>query len=169
MFPVALSFSMGKIAGLFFRGTNLKTLKVALAQQEFIVGDIPGNTHRIISIAEKAIAGNADLVIYPELTITGYPPEDLLLRPSLQVRVQQALKEICDKCLPVYLVIGYPHSEYGELTNRAAIIYKGDIICEYDKQHLPNYQVFDEKRYFIPGEETCVIDIEGFKCGKSVV
>jgi len=146
----------------------LSRLKVALAQQEFVVGDIPGNTDRIIDIAHQALAEGAQLVIYPELTITGYPPEDLLLRESLKIRVQAALDKICDLKLPIYLVVGYPSLDSGALTNRSAVIYSGDIICEYDKRELPNYQVFDEKRYFTAGDETVVVDIQGFKCALSI-
>jgi len=146
----------------------LSRLKVALAQQEFVVGDIPGNTDKIISTARQALADDASLVIFPELTLTGYPPEDLLLRDSLETRIQIALDHICDQQLPLYLVVGYPSLDSGLLTNCAAVIYRGDIICEYNKQHLPNYQVFDEKRYFTPGEETVVVDIEGFKCALSI-
>ena len=146
----------------------LETLKIALAQQEFSVGDIPGNTDKVLAVAHQAMASGARVVVYPELTLTGYPPEDLLLRTSLTHRIDQALATLCRAQLSVYLVVGYPHREGTQLFNRMAVIFEGQVLCTYDKQHLPNYQVFDERRYFTPGEKTCVVDIDGFSCGLTI-
>lgn len=168
MITVALSSAKGKIARPFGWGQVLKTLAVALAQQEFVVGDIPGNTLRVLEIAHKALARGARVVVYPELTLTGYPPEDLLLRDSLTQRVDQALETLCKARLPLYLVVGYPRRVGDQMTNRMAVIFDGAILDVYDKQHLPNYQVFDERRYFTPGDKTCVVDIDGFSCGLTI-
>lgn len=143
-------------------------IKVALAQLEFYVGDIPGNADKVIASAQEALDQGADVVVYPELTLTGYPPEDLLLRPSLKTRVEKALKTICDANLPIYLIVGFPKQEDGKLYNKAAVIHNGKILAEYAKQHLPNYQVFDEKRYFTPGKDNCLVEINGISCAVTI-
>lgn len=144
-------------------------LKLILSQVNTLVGDIPGNTTRVIQGAKAALEqGAVDLVLFPELTLTGYPPEDLLLRPSLDIRIQRALDEIQAANLPVTLVIGYPRRRHGKLYNMAGVIQNGKLIAEYAKQCLPNYQVFDEKRYFESGAEACVIDLKGIPTALSV-
>ncbi|HEY6529684.1 MAG TPA: NAD+ synthase [Cellvibrionaceae bacterium] len=125
----------------------------AMAQINPCVGDITGNCSKIIEICRGvADEGSVDWVIFPELTLTGYPPEDLLLRPALKGRIAAALARLCTY-LPadVAVVIGYPKVTDQGVFNAAGIIYQGQIQLEYFKQCLPNYQVFDEKRYFIPG------------------
>jgi NAD+ synthase (glutamine-hydrolysing) len=139
-------------------------LTVVMAQIDTLVGDIDGNTQRVIDntiAARRQFA--ADVVVFPELTLCGYPPEDLLLRPSVQIRVEKALKHLCsEKALAdVYVVFGYPQSSHGQLLNMAGVLYQGRIIAEYAKQFLPNYQVFDEKRYFSPGNCACVVAMKG--------
>ena len=101
------------------------------------------------------------MVVYPELTLCGYPPEDLLLRDSIELRVNQALSKLCEE-LPaeIYAVIGFPRKLGDKLYNAAGVIHRGKIIAEYHKQFLPNYQVFDEKRYFSAGCEPCIIQIQ---------
>jgi len=137
-------------------------LIVALAQVNTLVGDIPGNTQKVISFAQRAQSElNADAVIFPELTLTGYPPEDLLLRPSLDLRIERALQELLDARLPLALVVGYPKRVDGKLYNMAGVIRDGQLVAEYAKQCLPNYQVFDEKRYFAEGNQACVFDLKG--------
>ncbi|MDG9670397.1 NAD+ synthase [Hahella sp. CR1] len=144
-------------------------LKVAFAQIDCLVGDIPGNVDKVIEAVETAKTKySADLVIFPELTLTGYPPEDLLLRASLQVRVEKALERILDSVKDVALVIGFPWREQGKLFNCAAFIDGGEIKAKYRKKCLPNYQVFDEKRYFEPGSETVVLPWRGFNLGISI-
>jgi NAD+ synthase (glutamine-hydrolysing) len=133
-----------------------------MAQLNPLVGDIPGNTQRILQAAHSALAaGSADLVVFPELMLTAYPPEDLLLRPSLQPRIEQALAALCAAKLPTALVIGYPERVDGKLYNRLVVIDHGRRIGTYSKQCLPNYQVFDEKRYFEPGTSPLVLAIKG--------
>lgn len=135
---------------------------ICLAQINALVGDIPGNTQKILREAKRALEhGPVDLMLFPELTLTGYPPEDLLLRPSLQIRIEKALQNLCDASLPMMLVVGYPRVVAGDLFNMAGVIYGGRIVTEYAKQLLPNYQVFDEKRYFVAGSKPCVFDLKG--------
>lgn len=137
-------------------------ITLSLAQMNTLVGDIPGNTRQVLALAERAWREqNADAVIFPELTLTGYPPEDLLLRPSLAPRIKQALEELIAAKLPLALVVGYPRLHEGKLYNMAGVIRDGQLIAEYAKQRLPNYQVFDEARYFTAGQEPCVFDLCG--------
>lgn len=136
-------------------------LRIAIAQINLIVGDVLGNAAKVEASAIKARDElKADLVLFPELTLTGYPPEDLLLRPGLQKRVAEALN-ILKSVAGIALVVGYPESVAGQLFNSAAVIFDGDIQANYRKQQLPNYAVFDEKRYFFAGSEGCVFKLQG--------
>ncbi len=143
-------------------------IRVTLVQHRFPVGDIDGNVQKILEFSEQAIADKSDLIIFPELTLTGYPPEDLLLRPSLGIRIKDALKKIFDAKLAIAIVFGYPQREDGKLYNKAMVVDKGQVIADYRKQHLPNYQVFDEKRYFAKGADTCIFEFKGAKISLSI-
>ncbi|MDC0598685.1 NAD+ synthase [Gammaproteobacteria bacterium] len=135
-------------------------LRIVMAQLNPLVGDIPGNTQLIIKSARLAIEEySADIVVFSELTLTAYPPEDLLLRPSLDQRIETALEMIKAEKLPVYIVFGHPGRMGGKLYNILSVIYQGEILCTYSKQCLPNYQVFDEKRYFEPGSKAGLLVI----------
>ncbi len=127
----------------------------AMAQINPWVGDIAGNCGKIIALCrELALQGGIDWVIFPELTLTGYPPEDLLLRPALRPRIEAALARLCTELPPeLAVVVGYPRVTDAGVYNAAGIIQQGQIQLEYFKQCLPNYQVFDEKRYFVPGNK----------------
>jgi NAD+ synthase (glutamine-hydrolysing) len=127
------------------------------------VGDIDGNTTLVLDAAQRACTEfGADLVVFPELVLTAYPPEDLLLRPSLDLRIERALARICAARLPATLVIGYPGREDGKLYNMLTCIRGGEVLGSYRKQCLPNYQVFDEKRYFQAGPgEAFVLELHG--------
>ncbi len=145
------------------------TLRIAMAQLDMLVGDITKNTQAVIKAANQARdEDNADVVVFPELTLTGYPPEDLLLRPSLDTRIEAALDTLLKEVKDIYLVVGYPRRIDGELFNCASVIYQGKILGEYAKQKLPNFLVFDDKRYFSEGQEAVVVDIKGAKVGLSV-
>ncbi|MEO9273851.1 NAD+ synthase [Marinomonas sp. 5E14-1] len=145
------------------------TLRIAMAQLDMLVGDITKNTQSVIEAANKARdEDKADVVVFPELTLTGYPPEDLLLRPSLDTRIEAALDTLLKEVKDIYLVVGYPRRIDGELFNCAGVIYQGKILGEYAKQKLPNFLVFDDKRYFREGQEAVVVDIKGAKVGLSV-
>lgn len=148
----------------------MSTLNILMAQMNTLVGDFEGNTNKIIeaiTLAEREHL--APVVVCPELTLSGYPPEDLLLRPSIALRVSQSLAAICAAMTgSAYAVVGYPLKVDGTLYNVAGVLHRGEIVAQYRKQRLPNYEVFDEKRYFSPGDAPCVIDIEGVKVGLSI-
>jgi NAD+ synthase (glutamine-hydrolysing) len=145
------------------------SIRVVMAQLNLLVGDIPGNAERIIATALRARDElNADLVLFPELALSGYPPEDLLLRPSLEQRVQDALQRILASVRGVTLVLGYPCHRQGVLYNMAGVIRDGEIVHEYAKQCLPNFQVFDEMRYFAVGQGGGVFEHRGARVGLAI-
>ncbi len=145
------------------------TLRIAMAQLDMLVGDITKNTQSVIDAANQARDHErADVVVFPELTLTGYPPEDLLLRASLDPRIESALAKILAEVRDIYVVVGYPRRIDGELFNCAGVIYQGQLLVEYAKQKLPNFLVFDDKRYFSEGREAGLVDIKGVKVGLSI-
>lgn len=146
---------------------------VTMAQVNPLVGDVPGNTRLIIDTVSEAVERDgANIVVFPELTLTGYPPEDLLLRQSLNTRIETALDALKAAKLPALVVIGYPRRIDSELFNIAAAISDGEVIVEYAKRYLPNYQVFDEKRYFSEGgpeaENPSVFEFEGCRLALNI-
>lgn len=144
----------------------MKKLTIVGTQINLLVGDIEGNTQLIIDAANRAYRENkADLVLFPELAITSYPPEDLLFRPALYRRVHQALHRITDNVKHTTVIVGYPDYIEDKYYNKAAVIADGKILATYAKHELANYRVFDEKRYFAAGDQPCVIDIKGVKIG----
>jgi len=148
--------------------TNNSPMRIALAQQNFLVGDIEGNAAIIAGQARKAAADGNQLIVFSELALTGYPPEDLLLRPSLQLRVDAALQQVAEASAGIAIAIGYPWRTEGGLYNCAGIWSDGKQIAHYAKQHLPNYQVFDEERYFTAGSQPCVVELHGHKVALTV-
>lgn len=148
----------------------MSTLHILMAQMNTLVGDFEGNTQKIIDALRLAESEHeAPIVVCPELTLSGYPPEDLLLRPSIALRVEESLTTLCAAMQgSAYLVIGYPLKVGGALYNVAGVLYRGEIVAQYRKQCLPNYQVFDEKRYFTPGSEPCVVTIAGVAVGLTI-
>ncbi|MFT6100335.1 MAG: NAD+ synthase (glutamine-hydrolyzing) [Arenicella sp.] len=143
-------------------------INIALAQINVVVGAIENNVERIIEFSERAKALNCDLLVCSELVLTGYPPEDLLLRSGFNSRVEQQLRRLCESVRGIDLIIGYPKKTADGLFNIGAMIVDGEITHEYAKIDLPNYSVFDEKRYFVPGSQACVIDYKGVKLGLTV-
>jgi NAD+ synthase (glutamine-hydrolysing) len=143
----------------------MSSIQISVAQLNTLVGDIPGNTQKVLRFARDAVTQGAGIVVFPELCLTGYPPEDLLLRPSLDKRINQALGMLMAANLPVTLVVGYPKRIDGQLFNMAGVIDRGALIAEYAKQCLPNYQVFDEKRYFTPGNKPAMFNHKGVSIG----
>jgi NAD+ synthase (glutamine-hydrolysing) len=125
-------------------------LRVAAAQVNVTVGDLAGNAERILAAYEAAEAAGADLVAFPELAVTGYPPEDLLLRPAFVAQAGEALEKVAARTGRCVAVVGYPQAER-DLYNAAAVCARGSVVGVYRKQLLPNYSVFDEQRYFTPG------------------
>lgn len=134
---------------------------IAIAQINTLVGDAIGNAKKVITYAMQAHEMRADIVIFPELTLSGYPPEDLLLRNDFYEQIEKALDLICKTVKDIYLIVGYPKKTRDGNYNAAALIYNHQIIATYHKQLLPNYGVFDEKRYFKQDVETCVVNICG--------
>lgn len=136
-------------------------LRVALAQINLLVGDIEGNAEKMRQMAQQAVARKADVIVFPELSLTGYPPEDLLLRPSLYRRVQWALDELAAAVPGIAMVLGSPQQTEQGIYNSALVLQDGSVRAQYYKHCLPNYSVFDEKRYFHAGDEACVFEIKG--------
>ncbi|MBB5322156.1 NAD+ synthase [Marinobacter oulmenensis] len=148
---------------------SARKLRVVMAQLDFLVGDIPGNTDLIIQATREARERHgADVVVFPELALTGYPPEDLLLRPSLDLRIAEAMDRLQAEALEPAIVLGVPLRSGGLLYNAAVVIEGGEVRARYFKRFPPNYQVFDEMRYFAPGLETQVLDIRGVSVGITV-
>jgi NAD+ synthase (glutamine-hydrolysing) len=144
-------------------------LNVALAQVNLFVGDIQANVEKIIRTAYYAKDQlNADVVVFPELSVTAYPPEDLLLRGDFIAAANQAVKEIAGQVSAIDVVVGFPEAEDGKIYNSAAVLRNGSIAAVYRKNVLPNYGVFDEQRYFTPGIETCVFKLKGIYIGISI-
>lgn len=151
----------------------MQQFSIALAQVNFKVGDIDGNLELIRAAVADAKAKSlssekALMVVFSELAITGYPPEDLLLRPSLQHRIELALQDVAKLSTDIAIVIGYPWQEEGQLFNMAGVWSDGQQIAQYAKRFLPNYQVFDEQRYFTAGDEACVFEWQGHQLGLTV-
>jgi NAD+ synthase (glutamine-hydrolysing) len=146
-----------------------RELRVALAQMNCHVGDVSGNADRIIDLGARARRElGAELVVFPELAITGYPPEDLLLRPEFLARAAAAVERIQRSVSGVTLVVGYPHRYRGDLYNAAAVIRDGAVLGVYHKHLLPNYSVFDEKRYFHAGTRPLVVEVGGARAGITI-
>jgi len=144
-------------------------LRVVMAQVNLLVGDIASNTRRILELTRQACEQySADVVVFPELALTSYPPEDLLLRPALEQRINTALDCILQQKLPTTLVIGHPWLQQDKLYNALSVIQNGELVGRYFKQTLPNYQVFDERRYFATGSEPCVVSIKGVLVGFTI-
>lgn len=162
--------------------SSSSTLPVALLQFNATVGDLEGNARRIAAMARDAHAAGARLAVTPELALTGYPPEDLLLRPAFMqacdaalAQLAQALADLSD----LHLVVGHPRTVGDDVrtrsmavlrrVNAASVLHRGRVVGQYAKRELPNYQVFDERRYFATGRELglgpLVVDVGGFKAG----
>ncbi len=147
---------------------NNKSVRFFLAQVDTTVGDIKGNTAVIIDKIGAARAAGADIVIFPELTITGYPPEDLVHKKRFVANNLLALKEITEATSGITAVVGFVRSKKNDIYNSAAIISDKKVTGTYDKINLPNYGVFDEKRYFTPGNKPHIFKVNGFKIGLSI-
>jgi NAD+ synthase (glutamine-hydrolysing) len=141
---------------------------IALSQSNPVLGDLTKNAQLILDDAKKSNAKGAKLLVTPELSLTGYPPEDLLLRDAFIQAVDQQLKQLA-KDLAIYpnlrVLVGHPQRTSVGLQNMASVLFEGKVIASYAKQKLPNHEVFDEVRYFEPGNDACVIDIDGTKVG----
>ena len=132
-------------------------LNIVINQLNFLVGDIEGNGNKIINNIRQAKSQfNADCVVFTELSMIGYPPEDLLHRSNVTRRIKSVLTKIKSEVTDVCVILGLPWIEDKKQFNAAIIIQNGNIIEKYYKMALPNYSVFDEKRYFVAGKSPCV-------------
>ena len=146
-----------------------REINIALAQINVVVGAVESNVDRIIEFAMRARSElNCDLMVCAELVLTGYPPEDLLMRPGFLERVEQQLERLCQSVTDIDLYVGYPKKTEHGLFNVGALIQQGEITHEYFKMDLPNYGVFDEKRYFSAGDVPCVVDYKDVVLGLTV-
>jgi NAD+ synthase (glutamine-hydrolysing) len=147
-------------------------MKIALAQINTTVGDFPGNVHRIVTFARRAAERGADLAVFPELALCGYPPRDLVERPEFVKRCEEELERLAGLLPPIPTLVGYVrHSgaEQGKaVSDAAAILYGGRAVLDYAKKLLPFYDVFDESRYFEPGTSTAVYELAGYRLGVTV-
>ena len=140
-------------------------MKIAIAQMNCIVGDLAGNAKKIINQANLAKERGATLLVTPELSLCGYSPEDLLLRPDFLLACEGALLTLAKQLPEITVVVGHPHQLGEQCFNAASVLEGGQIIATYHKQVLPNYGVFDEKRYFSAGSEALVFNHQGVKLG----
>ncbi|QFY41346.1 NAD+ synthase [Candidatus Methylospira mobilis] len=144
-------------------------LRIAIAQVNLLVGAIAGNAEKLIRRAQEARDRHqADVVVFPELSLTGYPPEDLLLRPDFLDQIDAALQQVAAQTRGIAVVLGFPEPAGDKLYNSALVIRAGERICVYRKHALPNYGVFDEKRYFAAGSEAAVFELQGVTLGLTI-
>ncbi|EKT55734.1 NAD+ synthase [Providencia sneebia] len=141
-----------------------RKLNISLAQLNWLVGDIEGNCDRMLQVVDKQ-QNAADIVMFSELALTGYPPEDLLFRPDFNQRCLTQLARLQKASTETAIVVGHPWLEEGKLYNALSFFYQGKLLARYFKQQLPNYGVFDEPRYFTAGHDTCVVDFKGYHIG----
>ena len=140
-------------------------MKIGLAQINTRVGAIDANARKVLDYAKRARAAGCDLVLFPELTLCGYPPEDLLLHRGLRSRVEAAFALVRDEVRGIAAYVGYPEYQGDAIYNSAALVLDGQVVANHRKVALPNYAVFDEKRYFQPGDAATVADLGGDKIG----
>ena len=142
-------------------------IRLALCQHNMTVGDIDGNVGRIRAALSSAGEAGADLVLFPELTVTGYPPEDLLLKPHFAEEAEAALSDLAADVRDMVVLVGYPEL-HDDLFNSAAVITGGEVAGACRKRYLPNYGPFDEQRYFARGDEALVLDMDGVRVGVTI-
>jgi NAD+ synthase/NAD+ synthase (glutamine-hydrolysing) len=143
-------------------------LKIAVAQINCVVGDFLGNARRIAEFAERARALGAHIVVTPELALCGYPPEDLLLRPDFYRAGARQLAELARGVRGIDVLVGHPEQVGEDSFNAASLLRDGRIAATYRKHRLPNYQVFDEQRYFRAAHEPCVVEVADVRCGINI-
>ena len=149
----------------------MSLVRVAIAQINACVGDLDGNARRVLGAAKRAAQGGAQVLLTPELVLTGYPPEDLLLRPSFiaqaQARLERLIAELAE--FPgLHVVLGHVSRESGQLHNSASVVVDGKVLGTYHKRELPNYSVFDEQRYFVPGHSPFAFDVGSVRFGINI-
>ncbi len=143
-----------------------RQLRCVMAQLNLVVGDVDGNTSRIVAAANEARDRyRADLVMLPELAVSGYPPEDLLFHSGMRLQVARSIERLKKEVRGILLIAGYPEYVDSHIFNSAIVIRDGVVLANHRKACLPNYRVFDEKRYFTPGTEATIIEVKGIKAG----
>ncbi|HMH28209.1 MAG TPA: NAD+ synthase [Steroidobacteraceae bacterium] len=143
-----------------------RQVRCVMAQLNLVVGDVDGNTSRIVAAANEARDRyRADLVMLPELAVSGYPPEDLLFHSGMRLQVAHSLERLKQEVRGITLIAGYPEYSGAKIFNSAIVIRDGKVLANHRKACLPNYRVFDEKRYFTPGTDPTLIDINGVRAG----
>ncbi len=148
-------------------GARDRTLRVALCQCNLPVGDLDGNVNRIRVLIGRAVEQGADLTLFPELSVTGYPPEDLLLNPRFADAAAAGVRELARTVTDTVVIVGLPALRE-DLHNAAAVLADHAIVATYRKHFLPNYAVFDEQRYFASGDDALVIDLAGVRVGVTI-
>lgn len=144
-------------------------ITAALAQLDLVVGDVAGNTDRILEYSARAHDElQADLVVFPELSICGYPPEDLLFHSGLRKRIDAALDTIRDSVRDIAVLVGFPDYQGDDIFNACAVFKDGEVLARYHKHILPNYRVFDEERYFTAGRSPAVFSLNGIRIGINI-
>ena len=143
-----------------------QSLRIALAQLDLLVGDVHGNAMRVVNTARQARADlGADLLLFPELSLSGYPPEDLLFHRGFRRQIESGLAKVREEVRDISVMAGFPEYAGTAIYNSAALISGGMVAAIHRKAELPNYKVFDEKRYFQAGKQPTVVDVQGFRCG----
>ncbi len=143
-----------------------RKLRIALGQLNLLVGDVAGNAQKIVAAAERACRDlGTDLLVLPELTLSGYPPEDLLFHRGFRVAVDKGMQTVRGAKASCGFLVGFPEYAGSQIFNSAALIEGGEVRATHRKSCLPNYKVFDEKRYFKPGSQPTVVDFRGFRIG----
>jgi NAD+ synthase (glutamine-hydrolysing) len=140
-------------------------MKIAIAQINCTVGDLAGNAGKIAEYAKLAKAQGAEILLTPELSLCGYPPEDLLLRDGFYHACDAALRELAEAARGITLLVGHPHKVGKSCFNAASVLQDGKVVATYHKHSLPNHSVFDEERYFASGHEPCLLEMGGTKFG----
>ena len=144
-------------------------ITIALAQFDYVVGDVAGNTQKILDLSMRARDDmRADLVVFPELSVCGYPPEDLLFHAGLRRRIEKALETIRDSVRDIAVLVGFPDYQDDDIFNACVVFRDGEVLAHYRKHILPNYSVFDEKRYFSAGSEASVFTLNGVRVGINI-
>ncbi len=147
-------------------------MKIALAQINPVIGDFSGNLEKVLYYVEKAYQNGADLIIFPELTLCGYPPRDLLIRKEFVIAAKKSLNFLCQKIKGIVTIIGYPDENDPllgpPLLNKAVAIKDGKIIAQYVKSLIPYYDIYEDTRYFFPGKKAEVFQLKGFKIGITI-
>ena len=144
------------------------TVKIAVAQINCLLGDLAGNAAKILDCAARAKAAGAEVLLTPELSLCGYPPEDLLLREGFFRDCAAALDELAAAVHGIRVIVGHPQLDAGRRYNAASVLEQGGIAATYRKRNLPNYTVFDEERYFEPGGEPVVFEVNGVRLGLNI-